>query len=76
MSMKPLRKSNTSIKKTVINSEGCSVVLPSVISFGKIQNFQVNSQAPDLPCAAVGHVFRLSRLRFGCYPETVKKYPH
>ena len=25
-----------------------------------------NSQAPDLPCAAVEHVFRLSRLRFGC----------
>ena len=25
--------------------------------------------------AAVGHVFRLTRLRFGCYPKTVKKYP-
>ena len=34
-----------------------------------------NSQAPDLPCTAVGHVFRLSRPRFEGYPKTVKKYP-
>ena len=34
-----------------------------------------NSQAPDLPCAAVGHFLRLSRPRFGCNPKTVKNTP-
>ena len=42
---------------------------------GLIKAFQnLNSQAPDLPCAAVGHVFRLSRPLFGCYLKTVIKY--
>ena len=40
-----------------------------------MRNSILNSQAPDLPCAAVGHVFRLSRPRFGSYLKTVKKYP-
>ena len=39
MSMKLLRKSNTSIKKTVINSESCSVLLPTVIKLDKNLKF-------------------------------------
>ena len=57
------------VSVTVVKIIGTRVQLLS--SFLKKFNDNIilllNSQAPDLPCPAVGHVFRLSRPRFGCY---------
>ena len=39
----------------------------------KNQSGLFNSQASDLPCAAVEHVFCSSRPNFGCYHKTVIK---
>ena len=46
-----------------------------IVKIKLIKMSLLNSQAPDLLCAAVGHVFRCSKRRFGCHSKTVKNTP-